>query len=185
MQKFKRGDVVMVADDLGPHMSHFRAGAEAIVMGSYADKFGSSDPYCSNDFKSFTLMFTDNGNQSSWYEEEQLTLLHHGGDSYIAEIERLRDERHTVEANLDWILENWKAIREQPPGASIDFLMRQIGITEPWGKHGEGFVWHANASGTILLLDDVLCAGDKSAALARMNKLRDTREAMGRPGHAL
>ena len=43
MQKFKKGDMVRVAKDLGPYMSHFTGDCEAIVMGSYADLFGGDD----------------------------------------------------------------------------------------------------------------------------------------------
>jgi hypothetical protein len=72
-QKFTRGDVVRVADDLGSTMSHFRSGADAIVMGSYRDQYGGSDA------KNYTLMFCDDGNRVSWYYEYQLTLIRHGG----------------------------------------------------------------------------------------------------------
>ena len=67
-QKFWHGDLVRVADDLGSHMSHFESGCDAIVQYSYADMYGGDD------ISSYSLLFK-NGNSSSWYEENQLTLL--------------------------------------------------------------------------------------------------------------
>lgn len=67
-QKFKRGDYVMIADDLGPMKSHFESGCEAIVIGSYADQ------YAGDDTKSYTLYLRNSG-KSSWYGEHELTLI--------------------------------------------------------------------------------------------------------------
>ena len=77
MQKFRRGNLVLIADDLGPSMGHFRAGCKAIVMGSYNDQYGGGNT------DSYTVMFMDTGGQCSWYYEHQLTLLDEGGPEAI------------------------------------------------------------------------------------------------------
>lgn len=68
MQKFHKGDHVMVAKDLGPNMSHFKSDCEAIVIGSYKDQYGG------NNTNSYTIHIKGRG-QTSWYEEHQLTLI--------------------------------------------------------------------------------------------------------------
>ena len=42
-QKFSTGDHVKVAKDLGSTMRHFQNDCEAIIIGSYADRFGGDD----------------------------------------------------------------------------------------------------------------------------------------------
>lgn len=73
--------------------------------------------------------------------------------------------RHNIwkintQSNLDWIVSNWASIRANTSGATMTELMRLCGITEPWGKHGEGFEWYGNAMATRRLLDPVLMTGD-------------------------
>ena len=68
-QKFKIGDRVRIAKNLGKSMAHFRGrGCNATVVGSYAQQFGG------NDVKAYTLKIDDAG-ESSWYYEHQLTLI--------------------------------------------------------------------------------------------------------------
>lgn len=67
-QQFLTGDLVQIADDLGTVMCHFKSGVPAIVIGSYADKYGRGSD------ESYTLLFED-GNQSAWYEGHHLTLI--------------------------------------------------------------------------------------------------------------
>ena len=71
-QKFKRGNLVHIAKNLGSMMSHFENDKDVIIVGSYADQYGGSNT------ESYTVMFED-GNTSSWYEESQLTLINEGG----------------------------------------------------------------------------------------------------------
>ena len=73
---FKRGDFVHIADDLGPMMTHFRADADAIVLRR------SSSQYA--------LLFPDNGEECSWYEEHQLILMQPHPDYMINAIQSFR-----------------------------------------------------------------------------------------------
>ncbi len=77
-QKFRRGDLVRIADDLGPHMPHFTKGVDAIVLGSYADKYGGKDR------KSYSLLIHGVGSLS-WYDEWQLTLVKAGQTDLLYE----------------------------------------------------------------------------------------------------
>jgi hypothetical protein len=70
-QKFKGGDRVLIAKDLGPHMRHFPANCEAIVLYSYKDQYGGDDT------DSFALHLVGRG-RCSWYYSNQLTLIEAG-----------------------------------------------------------------------------------------------------------
>lgn len=152
-QKYKRGDVVRVDVDLGPEMAHFRAGQDAIVMGSYRDQFGGDN------VDSYTLLFFDGG-ESSWYRTRQMAFLRHGGEEEIARVKAERAERAKVETDLAWIVTNWKTLRIKVPGATMGELMKRIGITDPWGPRGDGITYYANAHATLVLLDPILLTGD-------------------------
>ncbi len=102
-------------------------------------------------------------------------------DDEIVEIRQRRDDRHKEESQLPWIVAHWAELR--PPhgrasGASMNALMALIGITEPWGRHGEGIVWYRNAIDTAALFDDVLLAGDVAAVEHRAAQIRAWRQGL-------
>ena len=70
-QKFKKGERVKIAEDLGKYMSHFRSGVEATVLYSYRQEFGYGDR------DQYAVKF-DDGISSAWYKEWQLTLVVRG-----------------------------------------------------------------------------------------------------------
>ena len=153
-QKFKRGDVVHIATDLRQSMSHFEKDIDVVILGSYADQFGG------NNTEDYTVLFLDSGTEVSWYSEEQLTFLRHGGEKLIDEIKKAESQRQKVESNLNWIVGNWEKIRLKTPSATINKLMSLIGITNPWGNHGEGIDYANHARYTFRCLDTVLLTGD-------------------------
>lgn len=76
-QKFEAGDVVRIADEFPPFMSHFDGrGCEAVVVGSYADQYGGSHE--DDEDTSYTLNIRGHG-RISWYQESMLTLIREGG----------------------------------------------------------------------------------------------------------
>lgn len=153
-QKFKRGDVVHIAKDLGPMMSHFTADVDAIVMGSYRDQFGVGST------SRYTLMFLD-GYECSWYDEYDLTLLRHGGEEEITKVKQAREAKEEQESDLVWIVENWKKLKKEGiGGATLNELIRLMGVAEPWGPRGEGVDYYINAQAAVRILDPVLCTGD-------------------------
>jgi hypothetical protein len=167
-QKFRRGDVVRIFKDLGPSMSHFESGVDAIVMGSYADQYGGDDA------RSYTLMLMPEGNEVSWYYEHQLTLVRHGGEELIKQTTADRELREILYSDLDWIIENWKRLKAEKsiPGATVGKLMELVGITNPLGSQGEGFVYYINATATVSALDEALASGDKKAVMWRIEEVR-------------
>lgn len=77
MQKFFKGDLVRIAKDLGPSMSHFEKDCEAVVMYTYAEAYG---PGRRNETQ-YSLVLLPSGAQVSWYDEDQLTLIE--GDGFM------------------------------------------------------------------------------------------------------
>jgi hypothetical protein len=69
-QKFFRGDLVQIADDLAPSMRHFSKGCQAIVIGSYAELCQDD-----NDVDNYCLYILPRGGSQSWYHTPQLTLI--------------------------------------------------------------------------------------------------------------
>ncbi len=153
-QKFTRGDVVHIAADLGSSMFHFEKDKDVVILGSYADKFGGTNTH------SYTVLFIEDGNEISWYEEYQLTFLRHEDEGFIEKIKKAREEYDAKVSQLDWIVDHWKDVRSSLPQSSAVKLMALIGITEPWGKHGEYWDFYEHYSLTFKLLDPVLLTGD-------------------------
>ena len=87
-QKFRRGDLVHIAKDLGGSMSHFDSDIDAIILGSYADLCHGD----ASDIYQYSVLFLS-GNSASWYKEEQLTFIEHAGE------EKLREIKDTTERN--------------------------------------------------------------------------------------
>ncbi len=167
-QQFHRGDVVHIAADLGPTMSHFTSDVDAIVMYSYAERYGGSD------VGSYSVMFCDDGSECAWYHPHQFTLLRHGGQEEIDRVLAAKEVRVKQECELGWIVANWPTFKERGsyPGASMMYLMRRVGIAEPWGNHGEGYVYHANAMGTVEFLDPIMSTGDLDKVEAFLSEAR-------------
>lgn len=71
-QKFFKGDLVKIDDDLGHSMAHFPKRCEAVVIGTYAEQYGGGR----DNNKKYTLhILKPNHGESSWYREDQLTLI--------------------------------------------------------------------------------------------------------------
>jgi len=129
-QKFKRGNLVRVAKNLGDMMSHFRNDADAIIFGSYADQFGGG----AQQSKSYTLVFIEDGGQSSWYDENQLTLLDEGGEHLFDEANKKREEIEKRNITLEYISEN---IEGEISSQSILFLFEMLGHDCAFNRNGE------------------------------------------------
>lgn len=136
-QKFKKYSLVKIADDLGPHMQHFTSGVEAVVMYTYASKYGGSDN------ESYGLYLKSSG-EAAWYYESQLTLIEEDGKKYLdlwQEEENTRKERET---DLDWIFENGPEILDKLSGYSAQALADSLSLGSLWGSRGEGIDYYAN-----------------------------------------
>lgn len=170
MQKYKHGDLVRVAKDLGSMMRHFKADCDAIVIGSYADKYNGSNT------SSYTLHFKGSG-RSSWYNEHQLTLIESGCAGLLDEWKSEEEAERKQASEIDWIFENGPVVLKSAHGASISTLARCFGLIDLWGPHGEGFVYYQNAHMTLGLARKYLENKDKEGWLELCDALtkRDTK----------
>lgn len=154
-QKFHAGDLVRIADDLGPEMEHFTSGCDAIVIGSYADQFdGDND-------ESYTLDL-EKGGQCSWYYGHQLTLIEHNRHDLLAIWKAAREEMATQESDLDWIFANGEAVLHRASGATVGALGKILGCDNLWGSNGEGMTYYTNARAILLIAMPYLLRGDRA-----------------------
>jgi len=158
MQKFNKGDHVMVAKDLGKSMSHFTNDCEAIVMYTYAEK------YWGDDHKSYCLHIKGRG-KSSWYYEHQLELIEANRLDLLEEWEREAKEEADMKSDLDWIFAHGKEVLESAHGATVSALAKCFGLTDLWGGRGEGITYYSNAISTLTMAKPFLEAGDKEGWL--------------------
>lgn len=72
-QKFFKGDLVQVGE-MPISMSHFTGNCKAIVLYTYAEKYGRRGSNPDKDYSLFILKRGDCG-EVAWYHEDQLTLI--------------------------------------------------------------------------------------------------------------
>lgn len=146
-QKFQAGDLVRVADNLGPSMEHFQKGCNAIVLGSYADQFGGDN------HEVYTL-FIENHGEVSWYYESQLTFVRHAPDLLESWREQ-REARSAQEADLKWIRENWGDVRTGVSSTSALRLLEWIGVRSSFLVNGEYFALFSEFDAYFPFIDKV------------------------------
>lgn len=158
-QKFHKGDLVHIVADLGDSMRHFEADKDAIIVGSYKDRYGGSN------VDSYTVCFQDTG-QCSWYHTHQLELLEAGRVDLLKKWEDDLEASRKILSNLDWIFDHGQDVVKEPKGASVQALFSAIGGGSLWGRNGEGINYFENSAKTMFLAEPYLVAGDKAGWLA-------------------
>lgn len=133
LEKFRHGDVVRIAKNLGSSMEHFTGkGTRAVVLGSYRDLYGGSGE---SNTKKYSLFIEGQG-KCSWYYESQLTFIEHNPalmDTWEDQIAaRQRDE-----SDLKWIKKNWKTLRGQCSSTTILALFDAFGYQSSFSRNGE------------------------------------------------
>lgn len=164
MQKFKKGDHIQVAKDLGSMMSHFTSDCEAIVMYTYSEKYGGGD------IDSYCIHIKGQG-EVSWYEEHQLELIEADRLDLLNEWETKAEDEAEMKSDLNWIFNNGSDVLKGTHGATVATLAECFGLTNLWGSHGEGMTYYLNARKTMLMAKPFLEAGDKEGWLSQCNKL--------------
>lgn len=157
-QKYKNGDLVRVAKDLGPLMSHFTSDCDAIVIHSYADKYGGDN------INSYCIHIKGEG-QCAWYEEDQLTLIESDRLDILCKWEQESEEESILKSNINWIFANGEEVLKGAHGSTISELGKYLGIKDLWGSSGEGFVYYLNAMTILEFAEPFLRSGDKQGYL--------------------
>ena len=153
-QKFKRCDVVHIKPDLPSYMSHFEKDKDAVILHSYAEKYGGADT------NNYAVLLIDSGTDVAWYNSENLIFVRYENEEFVSEIKIRNSEWKKKHSDLNWIVENWRIFTDKLPTESGEELMRLIGITEPWGLHGEYVDFMSNWQYTQSVLGDVLDTGN-------------------------
>lgn len=167
MQKFKHGDLVHITDELPSSMSHFPHGVDAVVIGSYADKYGGTDR------KSYTLHLKGRG-EISWYEEGLLTRVESGRSDLLEQWKTEKEREDKERSDLDWIFANGQSVLTLGYGASVEALARCFTEESLWGRtRGEGYIWYQNALAAMALAEPFLLVGDKSGWLLFCEDLKN------------
>lgn len=129
--KFRYGDLVRVADDLGPSMEHFTKGCNAIVVeaqGAEIPQYG---------------LFLENRCESWWYYETQLTFIRRAPD-LLESWKDQRDARIKNEGDLRWIRANWNdLIKNRFSPTTILRLFELMEFRSSFHRNGEYYCLYA------------------------------------------
>ncbi len=164
-QKFQKHDLVRIAKDLGKSMSHFTNDCDAVVLYSYADKYGhgAHDKYA---------LYLKGHGFSAWYYEHQLSLIKKHQKGLKKQWKKKAKKLEKLESDLDWIFERGK--QDTYSGSTVSALAECFGLTNLWGSRGEGVTYYMNSLATIDLAAPFLDKHDKEGWLAYC----DERQAM-------
>jgi len=163
-QKFHKGDLVRIAKDLGPTMNHFDADCEAIIVYSFAEKYGGGNT------KGYCLCIKNRG-KVSWYNEHQLTLIKSNQINLLVQWEKEIEEEVNKKGNIDWIFSNGKEVLKYGYVSSVqtlagclnfgDTLADYLNFGNIWGNHGEGFDLYFNTINILKIARPFLKKGSK------------------------
>ncbi len=169
MQKFHKGDLVRVAKDLGPTMSHFKRDCDAIVLGSYTDEYGRGMERHDHTYS----IFIKNRGGHSWYDEDQLTLVQASRLDLLAEWEAEVTARRTQAGDLDWIFSHGQELIDICPPDTAQALATCLGLGDLCGSHGEYIVFFTNALAVLQEAKPFLATGDKAGWLAHCARVKE------------
>ena len=163
--RFRHGDLVQVAKDLGPCMKHFTSDCRAIVLYSYASRYGGDN------HDSLGLYLEGEG-PCAWYNANQLTLISRNQGDLHEEWEHAAEVERTKKADIKWIFANWKKLKGSIPSASIETLASHVGSGDLWGSRGEGMSFYLNSLKVIDYCKRWLDSGDLEGFLAAHPKFK-------------
>lgn len=162
MQKFNKNDLVMVTSD----NITVKAGTMCIILGSYNDLYpgygGSSNSYS---------VFREGLGEMAWMYDSEMELVERNRPDILEKFKSEYKADVDKKSNLDWIFSNGNEVLEKNYGASIQALANCFGMTNLWGRSGEGVEWIENARKTMEFAYPFLLIGDKEMYLEFCKKL--------------
>ena len=159
---FEMFDHVRVKDELDPTMEFFTHGCEAIVLGSYGEKYGNGKTAENDDY---SLYIKDQG-EVSWYGEADLVLIERGRPDILLAWQVAAEKERLEKSNLDWIFTSGPTVLKDPHNASLEALAECFGLNSLWGAAGEGMTYYLNARKTLKMATPYLTTQDKAGWLA-------------------
>ena len=85
---------------------------------------------------SYSIIRIDGGSSSSWWHDDQLEFVEHGGEKALNEVKQKMEELERRNHNLEWISQNYPNI----PATSWLELFYEIGYDSSFNRNGEYFV---------------------------------------------
>lgn len=164
-QKFKKGDLVHIAKDLGQGMGHFESDCDVIVAYSYKEQYGHGSP------NSYGLFFRGQGTVS-WYYDNQLTLIEANRLDLLQQWEDELNALKMQKSDLDWVFANGAEIAKNPNSYSMTALASCMDINL-WGVHGEGFAYAHNSRILLVVADHYLLNNDKEGWLELCQNMKN------------
>lgn len=164
--KFNHGDYVRIAKNINSSMGHLTADCDAIVLGSYADLYGGTDP----DNASYSLYLKGKGHVS-WYYANQLTLIDRARNDLLKSWKEEIEIERAQKADIDWIFEHGEEVLSAPHGASLETLGKHLGCSNLWGSRGEGVVYFRNAQTILAIAAPFLKLHDKDGFMALASQI--------------
>lgn len=146
MQKHRTGDLVRVAKDLGPAMSHFESDCDAIVIDRGVGGY---------------IIFIKDKGKTAGYEGHQLTLIEENRVDLLKQWEVEIEKK----ADLDWIFTHTEEVLKNTHGATIVAINNCLLVGNLWGNNGEGVNYYANAAAIMKMARPYLETGDKDGWL--------------------
>jgi len=119
MKKFNRYDLVQIAADLGPTMSHFTHSARAIVLGSDEDSGGILDideldeEDVDEEIEPGYELYIENCGESAWYPESTLTLMAPKQRELLKAWRKADREYQRTRSSSTWIFEHGKEVLDE------------------------------------------------------------------------
>lgn len=157
-QKFKHGDIVKVADDLGPSMEHFEKSCKAAVIASYRDQFGGSASR-----EPIYTIFIEGHGESSWYYQHQLTFIEH--NPALLETWKEHAEARTRDyVDFKWIKAQWpvwKKNQQYPPASSVMALLDVVGCDTVVRRKGEYYALYEDFNQAYPILNWLLTSSQE------------------------
>ena len=120
---------------------------EGIISGSYSDLYGCNEERSKHQYS----LTAKGGGKCAWYDEKDLVLIAHDQKELLDQWESEREEKRSLESDKDWIFANGPKIVEERLNNPIAALAADLGITNLWGRNGEGITYYTNMMGTLAL----------------------------------
>jgi hypothetical protein len=170
MNTFKKYDHVRIKNLSGGCMSHFPHSTDAIVMYTYADRYGGND-------RDNMCLFVNGHGETSWYKPCNIELIDNDRKDLLDKWKKDEEETVKRESDLDWIFKHGKEIAKGNgyTGTVAETLYRCITSISIWGPSGEGYVFYMNALRVHEVAKPFLEKGDKAGWLRFIEEMKQKR----------
>jgi hypothetical protein len=157
-QKYHQGDLVRIAEDLGPHRAPFESNCDAVVVESYSDRYEGAN-------HQFYKLYLKGYGEALWYHDSKLTLVEPGRMDLLEQWRAELMAEAKQKGDLDWIFAHGHTVLSGAHTASVQALARCLGMTYLWGIPSDPMTYFHNGRGVLALAAPYLDTYDKAGWL--------------------